>query len=262
VFGADVTHPSPGDRERPSIAAVVGTLGMKAVTYAASIRVQESRKETITELPAMVKELLLKFRETCGKTPSQILFYRDGVSEGQFDEVLENEVAGIRAACVSLNPAYKPKITFVVAQKRHHARFFPLRREDADNSGNCLPGTVVDTHVVHPFEFDFYLQSHSGLQGTSRSCHYHVLCDENNFSSDSLQDLTYKLCHVYARCTRTVSLVTPAYYAHLVAARARFYSRNEVLGNTESGETSAIEKIQLSTCQTRSEQSNVFRITA
>ena len=53
--------------------------------------------------------------------------------------------------------------------------------------------------------------------------HYHVLCDENAFGADALQNLTFDLCHLYARCTRSVSLVTPVYYAHLAAARAREY---------------------------------------
>ncbi|KAJ3375224.1 Protein argonaute mel1, partial [Lobulomyces angularis] len=48
----------------------------------------------------------------------------------------------------------------------------------------------------------------------------HVLYDENRFDADSLQNLTYKLCYLYARSTKAVSIV-PAYYAHLVAARAR-----------------------------------------
>lgn len=61
------------------------------------------------------------------------------------------------------------------------------------------------------------------LQGTSRPSHYHVLWDDNHFSSDELQVLTYQLCHTYVRCTRSVSIPAPAYYAHLVAFRARYH---------------------------------------
>ena len=53
------------------------------------------------------------------------------------------------------------KITIIVVGKRHHVRFFP-GQSDADRSGNCPAGTVVDKDIVHPTEFDFYLQSHSG----------------------------------------------------------------------------------------------------
>ena len=60
-------------------------------------------------------------------------------------------------------------------------------------------------------------------QGTSRPSHYHVLWDDNRFDSDELQQLTYQLCHTYVRCTRSVSIPAPAYYAHLVAFRARYH---------------------------------------
>ena len=60
-------------------------------------------------------------------------------------------------------------------------------------------------------------------QGTSRPSHYHVLWDDNDFTADELQCLTYQLCHTYVRCTRSVSYPAPAYYAHLVAFRARYH---------------------------------------
>jgi len=53
-------------------------------------------------------------------------------------------------------------------------RFFPQNERDGDRSGNCQAGTVVDREVSHPTEFDFYLQSHGGLLGTSRPAHYSV----------------------------------------------------------------------------------------
>ena len=112
-------------------------------------------------------------------------------------------------------------------QIRHHTWFFPTDRRDSDRTGNCPPGTVIDSEITHPFEFDFYLQSHTATQGTSRPTHYHVLCDENRFNADSIQTLSYNLCYSFARCTRAVSFVPPVYYAHLVCSRARFHSRNE-----------------------------------
>ncbi|KAF7027047.1 hypothetical protein CFC21_039119 [Triticum aestivum] len=91
----------------------------------------------------------------------------------------------------------------------HHTRLFPEvhgRRDMTDKSGNILPGTVVDLMICHPIEFDFYLCSHAGIQGTSRPTHYHVLYDENHFTADALQSLTNNLCYTYARCTRAVSV--------------------------------------------------------
>ncbi|OAD76297.1 hypothetical protein PHYBLDRAFT_123569 [Phycomyces blakesleeanus NRRL 1555(-)] len=245
IFGADVTHPAPGDMNRPSVAALTGSMDARASRYASAIRVQANRTEIIADLANMVKELLKNFYQSCGQKPERILFYRDGVSEGQFKQVLDGEVAAIRAACLSLDKTYNPTITFVVVQKRHHARFFPIDQRDADRTGNCMPGTVVDTDIVHPFEFDFYLQSHAGLQGTSRPTHYHVLHDDNKFTPDALQELTYRLCYIYGRATRAVSLVPAAYYADLVAARARFHRRGENWSDTDATSESMDSEAQM-----------------
>lgn len=82
-------------------------------------------------------------------------------------------------ACKELK--INPKITMIVVAKRHHVRFFTQNPHEADRSGNCPAGTVVDSVVAHPTEFDWYLLSHGGLLGTSRPAHYNVLYDENNF---------------------------------------------------------------------------------
>ncbi|KAG0045010.1 hypothetical protein BGZ83_009745 [Gryganskiella cystojenkinii] len=249
IFGGDVTHPQPGDTTRPSIACVVGSMDRNAARYSATIRVQAARTETITDLGDMTIELLKSFFQSSGQKPERIVFYRDGVSESQFAEVLQMEVAALKAACHRLDPNYNPSVTFVVVQKRHHTRFFPMKREEGDRLGNCKPGTVIDQTIVHPFEYDFYLQSHGGLLGTSRPAHYYVLHDDNKFGPDDLQEMTYKLCHLFARCTRTVSVVPPAYYAHMVAARARFHSKGEHWSDTVSsgsglGEASSYQSVR------------------
>ncbi|XP_031487467.1 protein argonaute 1B-like isoform X1 [Nymphaea colorata] len=234
IFGADVTHPSPGEDSSPSIAAVVASQDWPQIAkYRGLFSAQAHRREIIDDLynvsekgaGGMIRELLISFRRETGHKPGRILFYRDGVSEGQFAEVLLEEMQAIRKACASLEEGYLPRVTFVVVQKRHHTRLFPANkgRDSTDRSGNILPGTVVDTVICHPTEFDFYLCSHAGIQGTSRPTHYHVLYDENGFSADQLQVLTNNLCYTYARCTRSVSIVPPAYYAHLLAFRARCY---------------------------------------
>lgn len=77
--------------------------------------------------------------------------------------------------------------------------------------------------VLIVFYITINTEESSVLQGTSRPSHYHVLWDDNRFNADELQTLTYQLCHTYVRCTRSVSIPAPAYYAHLVAFRARYH---------------------------------------
>jgi eukaryotic translation initiation factor 2C len=103
-------------------------------------------------------------------------------------------LTAIREACIKLEPDYKPGITFIVVQKRHHTRLFCSdKKEQSGKSGNIPAGTTVDIGITHPTEFDFYLCSHQGIQGTSRPSHYHVLWDDNHFDADELQCLTYQV---------------------------------------------------------------------
>ena len=171
IFGADVTHPSPTENGIPSVAAVVASMDAHAAKYSARVRPQKHERsggaqEIITDLAALVKELLWDFyNATSGRKPTRIIFFRDGVSEGQFDQVLVHEVRAVQEACTMLNKEYRPWITFVVVQKRHHARFFCEDRTDASGKEqNVPPGTVVDKGITHPYEFDFYLTSHFGIK--------------------------------------------------------------------------------------------------
>ena len=98
------------------------------------------------------------------------------------------------AACAKLK--IKPTITLIIVGKRHHVRLFPCRDNEGDRSGNCVAGTVVDSDVVNPVEFDFYLLSHGGILGTSRPAHYNVLIDENKFTYVLLSGFTARFYSV------------------------------------------------------------------
>ncbi|ORY20350.1 Piwi-domain-containing protein, partial [Neocallimastix californiae] len=223
LFGANVTHPSANNSNGLSIAAMVGTIDGYCSRYAATISIQTNHQEIIQNLTEMVKNLIQIYYQTTNKKPNRIIFYRDNAPDNQFKEIVQTETEMIKKACQLLEMTIIPKITYVMVQKRHHCRFFPIHKNDSDQYGNILPGTVVDTGIIHPNEFDFYLCSHPGLQGTSKPTHYHILLDENNFIPDTFQELTYRLCYLYCRATKSVSVCPPAYYAHLVAARARFH---------------------------------------
>lgn len=165
-LGADVTHPPAGDNKKPSIAAVVGSMDAHPSRYAATVRVQQHRQEIIQELSSMVRELLIMFyKSTGGYKPHRIILYRDGVSEGQFPHVLQHELTALREACIKIEADYRPGITFIVVQKRHHTRLFCAdKKEQSGKSGNIPAGTTVDVGITHPTEFDFYLCSHQGIQ--------------------------------------------------------------------------------------------------
>ncbi|XP_061356009.1 protein argonaute 2-like [Gastrolobium bilobum] len=221
-IGADVNHPGSQDTNSPSIAAVVATVNWPAANrYAARVCAQDRRTEKILNFGEVCLELVAYYDRLNKVRPEKIVIFRDGVSESQFDMVLSEELQDLKTKFHRSN--YFPTITLIVAQKRHQTRLFPAGAREGTSSGNVFPGTVVDTKVVHPFEFDFYLCSHYGSLGTSKPTHYHVLWDEHKFTSNDLQKLIYDMCFTYARCTKPVSLVPPVYYADLAAYRGRLY---------------------------------------
>ncbi|KAG8143064.1 hypothetical protein E2320_000384 [Naja naja] len=366
------------------ILGVVGSMDAHPSRYCATVRVQRPRQEIIEDLSYMVRELLIQFYKSTRFKPTRIIFYRDGVPEGQLPQILHYELLAIRDACIKLEKDYQPGITYIFYKAQPVIEFMcevldirnideqpkpltdsqrvrftkeikgsletevPLAAGERTNcgmhrctilqaevqpaaevphlpclqvgqskthlfasgaevkrvgdtllgmatqcvqvknvvktspqtlsnlclkinvklgginnilvphqrsavfqqpviflgadvthppagdgkkpsitaigkSGNIPAGTTVDTNITHPFEFDFYLCSHAGIQGTSRPSHYYVLWDDNRFTADELQILTYQLCHTYVRCTRSVSIPAPAYYARLVAFRARYH---------------------------------------
>jgi eukaryotic translation initiation factor 2C len=83
----------------------------------------QPRNDGIEQLEDMVVELLQAFAmRNNAVLPMRILFYRDGISEGQFRRVLNLEVIAIKKAIERTYPqgSKSPTLSFIVAQKRHH----------------------------------------------------------------------------------------------------------------------------------------------
>ena len=94
-MGADVIHPAPGTDGRPSFTALVCSVDSETAKYVADCRVQTSRQEMIDDLEAMASahlDMYKKYRQAVVNKASdakRLIFYRDGVSEGQFQQVLD-----------------------------------------------------------------------------------------------------------------------------------------------------------------------------
>ncbi|KAK0465234.1 argonaute-like protein [Desarmillaria tabescens] len=236
LVGIDVTHPGPGSvKGTPSIAAVVASVDPFFAQFPASMQLQESKKEMVTNLAVMMFERLSLFRSRNRRLPERVLVYRDGVSEGQLMTVVEEEMPAIRAAFRKFDTPqqkYTPKLSIVVCGKRHHTRFYPTDAAGADSNGNPKPGTVVDRGVTAVYHFDFFLQAHAGLHGTTRPTHYYVVHDDIGFKADELQTLTNHISYLYSRATKAVSLASPAYYADMACERGRCYIHKLLQGIT------------------------------
>jgi eukaryotic translation initiation factor 2C len=218
VLGADVVHPGHGAiLDAPSIACIVGSVDHEGGRFLGSARLQSKDKkdrEIIDHVQEMVVERIRAWKDGTGSTmpPANIIYYRDGVSEGQYRQVRDIELKAIEAAHRTFAPGGKTlnipgknsqggvKITAIVGVKRHHTRFYPIFDKDKDKFGNknCLPGTWVDRAVTSPYYNDFYLQSHSGIKGTARPTHYFILRNDginSCKSTDELRQLVSALPH-------------------------------------------------------------------
>jgi len=218
MIGCDVSHASPGS-QMASMAALTISMDKDAARYRASVQTNGYRKEIVDGkmFGRMLGNHITDWCRDVGRAPDHVFYFRDGVSEGQFAQVLDQEVAALRDLLTTICRK-TPKITAIVATKRHHIRFFPQK---GDKNGNALPGTLVEREVTHPFHYDFYLCSHVAIQGTARPVHYNVIHDECKLKPDLLQKIIYHQCYQYCRATTPVSLHPAVYYAHQAGTRAR-----------------------------------------
>ncbi|GER43062.1 argonaute family protein [Striga asiatica] len=153
ILGMNVSHYFPGRYDIPSIAAVVASRSWPYISrYRASVRTQSSNVKMIESLfkpledgddDGIMRELLLDFYKTSnGCKPTQIIIFRDGVSESQFGQVLDIELEQIIKAYQYLGESDIPKFTVIITQKNHHTRLFQASASENVPSGVPL---VIDT---------------------------------------------------------------------------------------------------------------------
>ncbi|PPS19314.1 hypothetical protein GOBAR_AA01270 [Gossypium barbadense] len=147
----------------------------------------------------IMKEALLDFYTSSRKRkPDQIIIFRDGVSESQFNQVL---IKLLRLAS-SLMRSGTLKIMVIVVRKTIIPSFFS-----------------IDLLTMCYMNNDFYLGTRAGMIGITKQTHYHVLLDQDGFSADDLQEFVHSLSYMYQRSTIAIFVVAPICYAHLAASQ-------------------------------------------
>ncbi|KAF2129769.1 eukaryotic translation initiation factor 2C 2 [Dothidotthia symphoricarpi CBS 119687] len=259
VVGADVSHPAPGaaSGEAASFAAITVSADVHFAKYWAEVQTNGNRVEMVTtsnieeHFGFMAKNWMQRIGQ--GQAPKRVLYIRDGVSEGQYAAVLEEEVRDMKECFRKLGCKVLPAFTVVIAGKRHHIRFFPDQGK-GDRNGNPLPGTLVESGCTHPFEFDFYLCAHVAIKGTARPIHYQCILNEGNWLSAELQQFIFEHSYQYVRSTTPVSLHPAVYYAHLAADRSRAHlndspvssGKKEAKADQQSSTGSSSKKTEIS----------------
>jgi eukaryotic translation initiation factor 2C len=249
VIGADVSHPAPGagSDEKASFAAMTMSSDTSFTRYWAQCQTNGNRVEMVTtqNIQDHIGDMASKWMRTLGSgnPPERVFYIRDGVSEGQYAAVLNEEVRDMKETFRKLGAKQVPKFTVIIAGKRHHIRFFPDQGK-GDRNGNPLPGTLVEAGCTSPFEFDFYLCSHVAIKGTARPIHYQCILNEGNWDPAEIQSFLFEHSYQYVRSTTPVSLHPAVYYAHLAADRSRAHQNESPVS---SGKKEAKAEQQSST---------------
>jgi len=217
--GSTMTGPAGKSRDLPDerksgIGALVSTTNATFSRYFSTTCRHTGNVDLSNNLKVEILKCVRAWKKENGHFPERIIFYRDGVGEGDLTFVFQVEMRGVQD---SLNDYYlkagvaAPKFTFIVVNKRVNTRLMTLQPD------NPPPGTVVDDIVTFPERFDFYLIATSARQGTVSPCSYNVLHDGQELGAERLQRLTYKMCHLYYNWSGTVAVPAPCQYAHKLA---------------------------------------------
>ncbi|XP_005096149.1 piwi-like protein 1 [Aplysia californica] len=212
IIGLDTYHDSANKNQ--SVGAMVASLNKECTRYYCKTEYHDKKAEIMQSLGVLVTGALRKFHETNQANPTRVIVYRDGVGDGQLDAVFQSEKEQIEQAFrMAGGESFKPALTMVIVKKRINTRIF----KRAEKVMNPQPGSVVDTFITKQEWYDFFLVSQSVRQGTVSPTSYNVIFDESGLKPDHLQQLTYKMTHLYFNWQGTIRVPAPCQYAHKLA---------------------------------------------
>jgi len=215
VAGFDTYHKKDGDRHGRSFGAFAASVDEAFGRYFSQCLAHGAGEEISQNIATMFMGGLRAYQEVNNSLPARVIFYRDGVGEGQLEEVKETEIKAIKGVLAQIKEQSDVdiKLTFIIVSKRINTRFFT----GTTPSQNPPSGTIVDDVATLPERYDFYLISQSVGQGTVNPTSYNIILDESGWTPDRHQVLTYKLTHLYYNWPGTVRVPAPCRYAHKLA---------------------------------------------
>jgi eukaryotic translation initiation factor 2C len=101
LIGCDASHPNPAQRRMippvPTFTALSGSYDRRCSRYTAVTSSQPSGQEIIDHFGPMAKELIKRFAQQNNRKPSSIIYFRDGVSESEFVNILATELDELKS---------------------------------------------------------------------------------------------------------------------------------------------------------------------
>ncbi|KAF7789534.1 hypothetical protein EIP86_000480 [Pleurotus ostreatoroseus] len=150
IVGCDVSHPSPGITNKPSIASVAASVNDTATRYNAFVRLQNPRQEIITDLGDMIQRAMNQYFNSRNAWPTCLVVYRDGVSDGEYAQIEEHEVQQIEGASRLMDGSYLQLIPILSRQISglegiHRPQLQPAVHCRGETVTTCSPIDILST---------------------------------------------------------------------------------------------------------------------
>ena len=213
VIGADVYHNVKA--RKLSIIGFCSSIDQNFTRYYSRIKTQAKKgQEIMKNISILVKEAISEYEKFNNYLPETIIFYRDGVGKGQFNEVRSVEIQNILSCFQEVKPDYKPEFLEIIVTKRINDRFFV--RSGPDVIRNPPSGTLVCDEVVSK-NFDFFLCAQNVTEGTCTPTHYNVVYNTSSITEDEIEKFTYHQCFNYFNWSGAIRVPACVKYADLLA---------------------------------------------
>jgi aubergine-like protein len=173
ICGMDVFHSTALGKK--SVLALTASMNQSATTYWSTNVIQdEIGQEASNNLHTGMNNALEAFKKNNGTYPARIIFYRDGVGEGQVQGICVPEIEQIKASIAKKSLTDSCKFMFINTCKRVNTRIFA---GTASRFANPAAGTVIDSCVTDKDTYEFYLCSVAAKQGMTTPTRFTVLFD-------------------------------------------------------------------------------------
>lgn len=155
VCGLDVFHSTALGMK--SVLALTASMNQSATQYwSTSVIQDEVGQEGSNTLQTSMINALSAFKKHNGGFPARLVFYRDGVGEGQVQGICIPEVEQIKQALANHGLGDSCKFMYINTSKRVNTRIFA---GDVGRFQNPQAGTVIDSTVTDKETYEFYLVS-------------------------------------------------------------------------------------------------------
>ncbi len=145
--GFDVSH-NTFAKDGSSFGAFVSTMDLrKSTKFNSSIAKHSTSEELTNNIGIHFDKALHAYKTEIGTYPERIIFYRDGVGDGDIPTIMKTELAYIRQKLSNLYTGSDVKFSYIIVNKRINTKFFEERGGTVDNP---RPGTVIDDVVTLP----------------------------------------------------------------------------------------------------------------